>query len=263
MKDYIEEFIQVSKEASVIGGSILKENFKKIKNRDIELKSEKDFVTYVDRLSEERIRDFILSKFKDHAFLGEEDGIIGNKDSEFVWIVDPLDGTKNYINGFEIFAVSVALKKGEELVAGSIYIPMLDKLYWCGKGKGAYLNGERIRVSDRPVKRAIISTGFPFRNIEELDRYLLAFKEAMIRFSAVRRPGAAAVDLALTAEGVFDGFFEMKLSVWDIAAGVLLIKEAGGIFTNFDGTEELDGNVVAGPKHIYEVLYQIVEKHLR
>ena len=262
MKNLIDEFVQVSKEASLIGGAVLKENFKKIKNKDIELKSEKDFVTYVDRLSEERIRDFILSKFKDHSFLGEEDGIIGNKDSEYMWIVDPLDGTKNYINGFEVFAVSVALKKKDEIIAGAIYIPMLDKLYWAGKCLGAYLNGRRIYVSDRPVERAVISTGFPFRNIEELDRYLNAFKEAMITFSAVRRPGAAAVDLALTAEGVFDGFFEMKLSVWDISAGVLLIKEAGGVFSNFEGKEDLDGNVVAGGKNIYEALFKIVQKHL-
>ena len=262
MKSLLDEFIQTSKEASLIGGAILKENFKKIKNKDIELKAAKDFVTYVDRLSEERIRDYILSKFKDHSFLGEEDGIIGNKDSEYMWIVDPLDGTKNYINGFEIFAVSVALKHKDEIIASSIYIPMLDKLFWAGKDLGAYMNGKRIYVSNRPINRAIISTGFPFRNIEELDKYLKAFKEAMITFSAVRRPGAAAVDLALTAEGVFDGFFEMKLSVWDISAGVLLIKEAGGIFSNFEGKEELDGNVVAGGKEIYEILFKIVQKYL-
>ena len=262
MKYPIEELVQVSREASLIGGAILKENFRKIKSKDIELKSAKDFVTYVDRLSERRIREYILSRFKDHSFLGEEDGVIGNKKSDYMWIVDPLDGTKNYINGFEIFAVSVALRYKDEIVVGSIYIPMLDKLYWAGKGLGAYMNGERIYVSDRPVNRAIISTGFPFRNIEELDIYLKAFKEAMMTFSAVRRPGAAAVDLALTAEGVFDGFFEMRLSVWDIAAGVLLVKEAGGIFSNFEGKEELDGNVVAGGKDIYNVLFKIVQKHL-
>ena len=262
MKNLINEFVQVSKEASLIGGAILKENFKKIKSKDIELKSEKDFVTYVDKLSEERIRDYILSKFKDHAFLGEEDGIVGNKNSDYLWIVDPLDGTKNYINGFEIFAVSVALQYKDEIIAGSIYIPMLDKLYWAGKGQGAYLNGEKISVSNRPIKRAIISTGFPFRNIGELDKYLKAFKDAMIIFSAVRRPGAAAVDLALTAEGVFDGFFEMRLSIWDISAGVLLIKEAGGVFSNFEGKEKLDGNVVAGSQKIYDELFKIVQKHL-
>jgi len=259
----IEEFVQVAKEAAILGGIILKENFKKIKNNDIEVKAEKDFVTYVDRLSEERIRNFILANFPDHAFLGEEEGVIGNKKSEYLWIVDPLDGTKNYISGFEIFAVSVALQVNGEVIAGAINIPMLDKLYWAGKGLGAYLNGNSISVSNRPVDMAIISTGFPFRHISELDRYLKAFKEAMIRFSAVRRPGAAAVDLALTAEGVFDGFFEMRLSIWDIAAGVLLIKEAGGRYTNFEGKDNvLDGNVVAGSEHIYKELFDIVQKHL-
>ena len=256
----IEEFVQVSKEAAVIGGQILKENFKHIKKKDIELKGVKDFVTYVDKQSEERIRDFLLKKYPQHSFLGEEEGKVGNKDSKYMWIVDPLDGTKNYINGFEIFAVSVALAENERIIAGSIYIPMLDKLYWAGEGLGAYLNGERITVSNRTKEYSVIATGFPFRYIEEIDIYLKAFREAMITFSAVRRPGAAAVDLALTAEGVFDGFFEMKLSIWDIAAGYILVKEAGGIFTNFQGQEILDGNVIAGNKNIYEDLKQIVEK---
>ncbi len=256
------DFLQTAKEAAVLGGLILKENFKKIKRDDVEYKSRKDFVTYVDKQSEERIRNFILSAYPDHAFLGEEEGVIGNKESEYLWIVDPLDGTKNYINGFEIFAVSVALQKGDEIIVGAIYIPMLDKLYWGEKGKGAFLNGERIHVSNRPTEMAIIATGFPFRYVEDIDRYLKAFREAMIRFSAVRRPGAAAVDLAMTAEGVFDGFFEMKLSIWDIAAGALLVKEAGGIFSNFEGKDILDGNVIAGGENIYRELKDIVQKTL-
>ncbi|NPA53996.1 MAG: inositol monophosphatase [Aquificae bacterium] len=258
----LDTFIQTAKEAAVLGGSILKENFKKIKREDVEYKARKDFVTYVDKKSEERIRNFILSVYQEHAFLGEEEGVIGNKESEYLWIVDPLDGTKNYINGFEIYAVSVALQKKDEIIAGAVYIPMLDKLYWAGKGLGAYMNGERIKVSNRPKEMAIIATGFPFRYVEEIDTYLKAFREAMLTFSAVRRPGAAAVDLAMTAEGIFDGFFEMKLSIWDIAAGALLIKEAGGIFSNFHGEDKLDGNVIAGGKDIYEELKKIVQKTL-
>ncbi len=260
----LDDFLLSAKEAAIIGGLILKENFKKIKLNDIEEKGRKDFVTYVDKLSEERIRDFILSKYKDHAFLGEEDGVVGNKDSEYLWIVDPLDGTKNYINGFDIFAVSVALqhRETEEIVVGSVYIPMFDKLFWASKGNGAYMNGKKISVSNRNPELAIVATGFPFRNPEEIDRYLKAFREAMIRFSAVRRPGAAAVDLALTAEGVFDGFFEMKLSIWDIAAGSLLVKEAGGVYSNFEGKDILDGNVIAGGQTIYNELYEIVKKTL-
>ncbi len=258
----LQNFVQTAKEAAVLGGYILKENFKKIKREDVEYKSKKDFVTYVDKLSEERIKNFILSVYPDHSFLGEEEGISGSKNSEYRWIVDPLDGTKNYINGFEIFAVSVALEKDNEIIAGAIYIPMLDKLYWAGRGLGAYMNGTKISVSDRPADMAVIATGFPFRHQEEIDIYLKAFREAMITFSAVRRPGAAAVDLAMTAEGIFDGFFEMKLSVWDIAAGVLLVEEAGGIFTNFNGTRELDGNVVAGGKEIHKILFDIVQRNL-
>ncbi len=258
----LNNFVQTAKEAAVLGGYILKENFKKIKREDVEYKSKKDFVTYVDKLSEERIKNFILSVYPDHSFLGEEEGSSGSKSSEYRWIVDPLDGTKNYINGFEIFAVSVALEKDNEIIAGAIYIPMLDKLYWAGKGTGAYMNGTKISVSNRPVDMAVIATGFPFRYQEEIDIYLKAFREAMITFSAVRRPGAAAVDLAMTAEGVFDGFFEMKLSVWDIAAGVLLVEEAGGIFTNFNGTRELDGNVVAGGEEIHKILFDIVQRNL-
>lgn len=258
----INRFVQTAKEAAVLGGYILKENFKKIKKEDVEYKARKDFVTFVDKLSEDRIRNFILSVYPEHSFFGEEEGVFGNKNSEYTWIVDPLDGTKNYINGFEIFAVSVALQKADEIIAGAIYVPMLDKLYWAGKGEGAYLNGLRLQVSNRPVDMALIATGFPFRYEEEIDKYLKAFREAMITFSAVRRPGAAAVDLALTAEGVFDGFFEMKLSKWDIAAGVLLIEEAGGVFTNFEGKKELDGNVVAGSKEIHKTLFDIVQRTL-
>lgn len=260
----MKEFLQTAKEAAIIGGQILKENFKHIKSKDIEEKGRKDFVTYVDKTSEERIRDFILSKYPNHAFLGEEDGILGDKNSSLIWIVDPLDGTKNYINGFEIFAVSVALmdREKDEILVGAIYIPMLDKLYWASKSNGAFMNGNKIFVSNRSRELAIIATGFPFRHIEEIDMYLKAFREAMIRFSAVRRPGAAAVDLAYTAEGVFDGFFEMKLSIWDIAAGALLVKEAGGIYTNFEGNFVLDGNVIAGGEKIYKELKDIVEKNL-
>ncbi len=260
--DLINELITASKEAAVIGGEILKEHFRKVQSKDIEAKGVKDFVTYVDKLSEERIKNYLLSIFPDHAFLGEEEGKSGNLDSEYVWVVDPLDGTKNYINGFDIFAVSVALMKNDRPIAGSIYIPMLDKLYWAGEGQGSFLNGERINVSNRNSDYAVVATGFPFRYPEEVERYLKAFEQMMLTFSAVRRPGAAAVDLALTAEGVFDGFLEMKLSLWDVAAGILLIKEAGGKVTNFEGTDTIDGNVVAGNPEIYNQLFDIVKKSL-
>lgn len=253
-------FLQVAKEAAIIGGSILKENFKKIKTADIESKGVRDFVTYVDRLSEERIRNYILSIYPNHSFLGEEEGKFGS--GEFVWIVDPLDGTKNYISGFEIFAVSVALKREEEYLVGVVYVPMLDKLYYAEKGSGAYLNGQRIRVSSRPIGNAVVATGFPFRDIRELDSYMAMLRDAFITFSGVRRPGAAAIDLAMVAEGVFDGFFEMKLSIWDIAAGALLVEEAGGKFTDFQGNPDLSsGNVIAGGEPVYSKLFEIVQRH--
>lgn len=254
-------FLQVAKEAAIIGGSILKENFKKIKMVDIESKGVRDFVTYVDRLSEERIRNYILSIYPNHSFLGEEEGSFGN--SEFVWIVDPLDGTKNYISGFEIFAVSVALRRDNEYLVGVVYVPMLDKLYYTEKGGGAYLNGQRIRVSSKPVENAVVATGFPFRNIRELDSYIAMLRDAFITFSGVRRPGAAAIDLAMVAEGVFDGFFEMKLSIWDIAAGALLVEEAGGRFTDFQGNRDLSsGNIIAGGEPVYSKLFEIVQRHM-
>lgn len=255
----MENYIQVAKEAAIIGGNVLKENFKKLKKSDIEIKGIKDFVTYVDRTSEERIRNYILKNFPEHAFLGEEDGKFGNND--LVWVVDPLDGTKNYICGFEIFAVSVALMDKKTPIVGSIYIPMLDKLYWAAKGYGAYLNGDKIKVSNRSIEQSVVATGFPFRHTDELDNYLKMLKQAMITFSGVRRPGAAAIDLAMVAEGVFDGFFEMKLSLWDIAAGVLLIEEAGGMYSDFEGKKDLSsGNIVAGSKSIYDVLFNIVNQ---
>ncbi len=255
----MEKYIQVAKEAAIIGGNVLKENFKKLKKSDIEIKGIKDFVTYVDRTSEERIRSYILKNFPDHAFLGEEDGKYGN--NNLVWVVDPLDGTKNYICGFEIFAVSVALMDKNKPIVGCIYVPMLDKLYLAAECYGAYLNGEKIKVSNRPIEQSVVATGFPFRYTDELDNYLKMLKQAMITFSGVRRPGAAAIDLAMVAEGVFDGFFEMKLSLWDIAAGVLLIEEAGGVYSDFEGKKDLSsGNVIAGSQEIYDVLFKIVNQ---
>jgi len=228
----LTEFLTAAKEAALIGGLVLKENFRKVGDDSIEEKAEKDFVSYVDKTSEERIREFRIrkflhSQFPDHKIVGEEEG--GDEDGEFVWHIDPLDGTKNYIAGFPIFGVSVALSHRGEPVVGAVYLPYFDDLYWAAKGSGAFKNGKPIRVSGTSeVKYSVVAYGFPSRAVRDLDSYWLIFKEVFDKVAAMRRPGAAAVDLCLLAEGVFEGLIEFELHPWDINAGVVILKEAGG-----------------------------------
>ncbi len=203
----------------------------------IERKGAINLVTEVDKLCEKMISDGIYKAFPDHDILGEE-GIAKRKRSEFCWIVDPLDGTTNYAHGFPFFGVSIALEHNGEIVCGVIYDPVRDEMFAAEKGKGATLNGEKIRVSNAPsLSDSLLATGFAY-SVQEpgrpdnLDNFAAFIKTAL----AVRRPGAAAIDLAYVACGRLDGFWELFLKPWDIAAGVLIIREAGGKATNFDGT---------------------------
>lgn len=217
-------------------GAILREHQGKVHR--VEYKGEIDLVTEVDRLSEEFIRREISERFPDHEILGEEEGLSASG-SEFRWIVDPIDGTTNYAHGFPYYCVSIGLERGGELVAGAIYNPVLDELYSAHKGGGATMNGSPIRVSKvDTVMRSLLTTGFPYSvrqagdNFEEFRRFVLASQ-------AVRRAGSAALDLCCVAIGRYDGFWEPGLSPWDIAAGALIVQEAGGQVTSYGG-EPLD-----------------------
>ncbi len=258
----MKEFLDGAIEAAKLGGKILMEHFGTIRQRDVHEKKAYDFVTYVDMESERTIKDHLASKFPDHEFLAEESGGSPIGDAP-TWIIDPLDGTKNYIHSFPHFAISIALSVEHELKVGVIYDPVKDDLFWAVKGNGAYRNGKQIHVAEvSDIGFSLISTGFPFRSKDVLDTYLKAFKIIFLKAAGMRRAGSAALDLAYVASGIFQGFFEYGLSPWDIAAGSLIVFEAGGIVTDFMGSDLfiLTGNTVAGTPRIHKFLVDVTSK---
>jgi myo-inositol-1(or 4)-monophosphatase len=247
----LSALIETALQAARSGGEVLLANWRNLPQGSVEEKKKNDFVTHADRESEERIVAAIRRHFPHDAFLGEEGGAQkGNAPESRVWIIDPLDGTSNFASGFPFWCVSIAAREGSELVAAVIWDPIHGEMYTAERGSGAWRNATRLRVTGRgTLDGAFIATGFPFRNREKIDAYLALFRAVFIHARAIRRAGSAALDLAHVAAGVFDGFFEFRLSPWDIAAGALLIQEAGGELTDFDGGDGYleRGNVVAGP----------------
>jgi myo-inositol-1(or 4)-monophosphatase len=241
--------LDVAVDAARAGGEILESYWRSLPRGAISEKKKNDFVTRADKESEEVIAARIRERFPRDGFLGEEGGRRGGGDEARIWIVDPLDGTTNFIAGFPFWCVSVAAREKGEIVAGVVWDPLRAELYAAERGGGAFRNGERLRVTEQPnLDGAFLATGFPFRSKERIDLYLALFRALFLRARAVRRAGSAALDLANVAAGVFDGFFEFKLSIWDIAAGSLLIEEAGGRVSDFEGRDNHweRGNVVAG-----------------
>ncbi|MCP5143833.1 MAG: inositol monophosphatase [Gammaproteobacteria bacterium] len=220
-----------------------------------ELKGRQDFVTKVDRDAEAVIIDTLRTAYPGDAFLGEESGAIG--DSERVWIIDPLDGTTNFLHGFPVYAVSIALAERGILQQAVVYDPNRDELFTATRGSGAQLNNRKIRVSgQRKLERALLGTGFPVRDEKLFRNYLGSFNRLSLETSGIRRAGSAAIDLSYVACGRLDGFWEFGLSSWDIAAGVLLIQEAGGIVTTPQGKDDYlaTGALVAGNPHLCEAI---------
>lgn len=228
-------FEQVACEAARAAGRILRERFGHPEAVEVELKGLHDFVTRIDREAEAAVTGHLRERFPDHTIMAEE-GSPRQQAADYRWVVDPLDGTTNFIHGVPVFAVSVALEDRQGLVAAAIHDPLRDETFHAHRGGGSRLNGKSICCS-RPAgtHEALIATGFPFREISRIDRYLRAF-EAFVRSTAgLRRAGSASLDLAYTACGRYDGFWEIGLSRWDIAAGVLLVREAGGTVTDVVG----------------------------
>jgi myo-inositol-1(or 4)-monophosphatase len=218
-----------------------------------------DFVTEVDRAAEQAIVDILLKAYPDHAILAEEAGASG--DSEYTWIIDPLDGTTNFIHGFPQYAVSIALRHREQITQAVVYDPTRNELFTATRGRGAFLNERRIRVSRRSkLSECLIGTGFPFRSFEHLDEYVRMFRGVTEHTAGIRRPGAAALDLAYVAAGRLDGFWEIGLSPWDMAAGSLLILEAGGLVSDFKGEPAYleEGRIVCGAPKIFPQLLNLV-----
>jgi len=231
------EFETVAIEAARSAGRFLKQRYHEKQPLHVETKGLHDFVTAVDREAEGIVSEFLERRFPDHTIMAEE-GSPDAQTAEHRWIVDPLDGTTNFIHGVPTFAVSIALEDRRGLVAGAIHDPLRDETFHAHRGGGARLNDEPIRCS-QPVglHEALIATGFPFREVSRLDRYLEAF-EAFVRSTAgLRRAGSAALDLAYTACGRYDGFWEIGLSRWDVAAGTLLVREANGVVTDMVGAD--------------------------
>src|SRR3954452_19064427 len=226
----------------------------------VETKGAGDYVTEVDRASERVITETLRAREPSLPVVGEEEG--GEGASRF-WSVDPLDGTTNFLHRFPIVGVSVALVEDGRPVVGVVESPFLAETYWAARGSGAWLrrpgaDAEPLRISEREPRRAVVATGFPFRRKERLPRHLAAFERCFERFEDLRRPGAASLDLAWVAAGVFDGFFELGLAPWDVAAGGLLIEEAGGVVSDWSGEPDyLSGHILAGSPAVHEELIEI------
>ena len=242
-------------------GSIINRASVDLDNVRVSSKGRSDFVTEVDHAAERAIVDALMKAYPDHAVLAEESGASG--DSEYTWIIDPLDGTTNFIHGFPQYAVSIALRHRSLITQAVVYDPTRNELFTASRGRGAFLNDRRIRVSRRDrLGECLIGTGFPFRSFEHLDEYVRMFKSITEHTAGIRRPGAAALDLAYVAAGRLDGFWEIGLSPWDMAAGSLLILEAGGLVSNFNGEPGFleDGRIVCGAPKIFPLLLKLVQQ---
>jgi myo-inositol-1(or 4)-monophosphatase len=227
-------------------------------------KGRSDFVTEVDRAAEEAIIGVLKSAYPHHAVLAEESGASNPEGGqEYTWIIDPLDGTTNFIHGFPQYAVSIALRHAGHITQAVVYDPTRNELFTASRGRGAFLNDRRIRVSRRTqLRESLIGTGFPFRQLDHLDEYVRMFKRITEETAGIRRPGAASLDLAYVAAGRFDGFWEFGLSPWDVAAGSLLIVEAGGMVADFDGEQNWleSGQIVCGTPKVFAQLLKLVQE---
>jgi len=261
-----EELLETAIAAARAGSEVLQRYFRR-DGLQVSRKGQNDFVTEADKASESAVLAVIHQRFPDHRILAEEGGAADlNQGSDTEWLVDPLDGTTNFLQGLPVWCVSVACRRAGRVVAGAIVDPEGDNEFTALRGHGASWNGRSMAASRHPgLDGAFLATGYPFRALSTLDVYLNIFRDVFRRSKAIRRCGSAALDLAYTAAGVYDGFFEFRLSPWDLGAGVLLIEEAGGVVTDLDGGAGYfhGGNVVAGGKEVQRELWEVVASHAR
>ncbi len=246
-------------------GNSLIRNLNKLDQLTVETKGRNDYVSDADRAAEQEVVETIHKHYPDHAILAEESGASG--DSDTVWIIDPLDGTTNFLHGFPVFAVSIGVQVNGRMEHAVVYDPIRQELFTASRGAGAQLDGRRIRVSgEKNLERALIGTGFPFRQADqEMAPYLTMLGKIIRNTSGVRRPGAAALDLCYVAAGRLDAFWETGLAAWDLAAGGLIIREAGGIISGLDGSENYleTGHVLAGTPKIYAGLAKLCASEIK
>lgn len=255
--------VNVAVRAARTAGNIILRYMNRLENIQVIEKHHLDFASDVDHMAEEAIVRELKRAYPRHAILAEESGAAGNSPS--TWIIDPLDGTHNYLRGIPHFSVSIAMMERGELMHGVIYDPLRDELFTASKGDGAYLNDRRLRVSKREsLDGAMLATGFPFRQREHLQPQLKMVARLLDQAEDLRRTGSAALDLAYTALGRFDGYFELGLKPWDIAAGCLLVREAGGTFTDMAGRDGLpeSGHIIAGNHYLVREMVDIAAQTL-
>ena len=248
--------VNIAIRAARNAGNVITRSLNRIDTLNIAEKSKNDFVSEVDYRAEQEIISTISKAYPDHAILAEESGI-SEKSSECQWIIDPLDGTTNFLRGFPQFSVSIALKFRDKIEHAVVYDPLRDEIFCASRGQGAKLNDRRIRVTNRrSLEGALLGTGIPFREDQNLDAYLKTLKALLPTTAGVRRAGSAALDLAYVGAGRLDGFWEYGLKPWDMAAGCLIIQEAGGVISDMKGSDNYleTGNLVCGNIKVHELM---------
>ncbi|MDX8493709.1 inositol monophosphatase family protein [Mesorhizobium sp. VK22B] len=257
--------LNVMVQAAMKAGRSLSRDFGEVQNLQVSMKGPGDYVSQADRKAEEIVFAELSKARPGYAFLMEERGAVEGEDGQHRWIVDPLDGTTNFLHGIPIFSVSIALERQGQIVAGVVYNPAMDELYTAERGGGAFMNDRRLRVAGRAkLTDAVIGCGVPHLGRGQHGNFLIELRNVMAEVSGVRRLGSAALDLAYVAAGRMDGFWETGLSSWDIAAGTLLIREAGGFVSDMDGGQDMleAGSIVAGNELIQRALLKTVKKPL-
>jgi myo-inositol-1(or 4)-monophosphatase len=257
--------VEIAVEAARRGAAVLLKYWQQLGKEDAHTKARNDWVSAADRESEQAIIEFLTAERPNDVCLGEESGFSAESKTARTWIIDPLDGTSNYLQHFPVWSVSIGLRDGDGMIAGVVYEPLRDLFFTAERGGGAFRNGDRMRVSTQDrVEGSFLATGFPFRAQQHVGEYVRIFEDVIRVAKGVRRAGSAALDLAYTAAGIFDGFFELHLAPWDVAAGSLLITEAGGFVTDFSGGDRWlsRGNIVGAPPSVHAELIAMIGKHV-
>jgi myo-inositol-1(or 4)-monophosphatase len=246
-------------------GLFIQSQINQIQRTDIEEKGLNQLVSYVDKTSEEMLVRSLKAILPNAGFITEEE-TVAREQAEYTWIIDPLDGTTNFLHALPVYSVSVALMQNNQLVVGIVYEPNRDELFYAWSGGGAYLNGKRIHVkTNNELNKSLLATGFPYYDFKRVPQYLATLSDLMKGTHGMRRMGSAAVDLAYTACGRFDGFFEYGLSPWDVAGGIVLIREAGGKISDFDGADDyLFGKTIIGASEaVYDQLLGVIQRNFQ
>jgi myo-inositol-1(or 4)-monophosphatase len=261
-REDLAAFLVAAVDAARAAGAVIRAGASNRAALAIERKSVNDFVSEIDKRAERVIIDALSTRFPDHAFKAEESGESGA--SRYTWLIDPLDGTTNFLHGIPYYCVSIALRIGEVTAVGVVFDPTSGRLFTAMRGQGAFLDGAPIKVSGRPgLAEAVLGTGLPFKDWHYLDDYMASLREIMQRCAGIRRPGAAALDLASVAAGWTDGHWERGLNAWDVGAGSLLVEEAGGKVSTFNGSESFlnSGHIIVGTPGVHAALLDVLKRY--